>query len=194
MTLSSNALVRKSYHAAVRFVKRDEDRALTQREYLDVTFGLNPQTGKPYNERTLRKWLTGERRADRPVARARAGGGTITQTVILPGDQVRSVGIAIPQGRNRLNLFAPKGREDRARVVRETLREQIAAPVVPVPPGAPPVVTEKYRRITSVRGMKMGKARAPLHPQKIEILTRRRRVAPPKGPYYDGRTGRMVYP
>jgi len=176
----SNQLVRRSYHAALRFVKRDEGRSLTQREYLDVTFGLNPRTGRPYNERTLRKWLTGERRADRPVRRAQRGGGTITQTVELPpapsqrDPQIRSVSIAIPEGRNRLTLFGPKGRADRARVVRTTLQEQIAAP----PPAvAPPGVVEKYRRITSVRGMKLSVARAPRAPQRYQILTRKKRVS-----------------
>ena len=56
---SANDLVRTSYNAARSFVKRDERRELTQREYLDTTFGLNPRTGKPYNDR---KHQTLERR------------------------------------------------------------------------------------------------------------------------------------
>jgi hypothetical protein len=165
--LSSSQLLARSYHRAVEVVKRVDDRRLTQREYLDATFGVNPATGKPYNERTLRKWISGERKADRVVARAKAGGGTLTQTVELPDGQYRRVNIAVPMNRNRLDLFTQKGIRDRKRVSREVIQKQD--------------ITKNYEKVATTRGMKLGKAFEPKHPRQVEILSRKPRIKPPPG-------------
>jgi hypothetical protein len=171
--ISPNQLLARSYHRAVEVVKREDGRHLSQREYLDTTFGVNPATGKPYNERTLRKWVAGERKADKVVSRAKAGVGTLTQTVIIPGEheQFRRVNIEVPIGRNRLDLFTPKGIQDRKRVAREVITEQ----------NATPKGKWEYERITSTRGMKLGRAFQPRKPRRVEILSRKPRMKPPNG-------------
>lgn len=180
---SANDLLRQSYSAARSFVKRDEQRELTQREYLDTVFGLNPRTGKPYNERTLRKWLSGERKADTVVARAKAGGGTIQQTYTVVIDKERrtfSQDIAIPVERNRLELFTPKGRRDIRRAVKEAVSDKAigagtSAPLRGKAPALPPPSPDDSARWVHVKRqtLKLSRARA-VHTHKSSAIVTRR--------------------
>lgn len=186
--ISSNQVVSRSYHRAVAFVKREDDRRLTQREYLDATFGVNPRTGKRYNERTLRKWLTGERRVDKPVARAKLGGGTFN--VSFAGREldakgkpvhVYSVNVDNTYGASRLDIFTPKRRAEFNRTAKKALDERITTPTgIPVEPkpgeiiaiGAPP-----YKKLKSTTGLKPLGTRHRFYARKTVILDRGAKVA-----------------
>lgn len=124
MAKSPNALIRQRYQQARAVIRREETRELTQREFLDVAFGNNPKTGKPYNTRTLRKWLGDERRADAAVTHSEQGGGIIQQTVIDDKGNRYSVTVANPVNRSRLDLYTPTRRADIKRAVKQGARER----------------------------------------------------------------------
>lgn len=124
MAKSPNAVIRQKYQQARAVIRREERRELTQREFLDVAFGDNPRTGKPYNTRTLRKWLSNERRADAAVAHSESGGGIIQQTVVDDKGNRYSVTVANPVNRSRLDLYTPTRRADIKRAVKQGARER----------------------------------------------------------------------
>lgn len=147
---SPNALIRQRYRTGQRVVARDEGRALTQREFLDVAFGNNPRTGKPYNTRTLRKWLNGERDATKAVQQSKSRTYTITQNVKL-GDRYESTNLVKPSNRSGLDLFTPAGRKR----VRRTTRAGILHRVKKVSPDRADTVER------DLRTLELRNARAP---------------------------------
>lgn len=143
MAKSPNSLLRQRYLNARALVSKEEKRQLTQQEFLDTAIGNNPRTGKPYNARTLRKWLGNERSAKQAVARASEGGGLIQQNVTDETGSRYSITLANPVGRSRLDLYTPTRRADIRRAVKEHARARIAQPVAPGQAPAP----DYWRRI-----------------------------------------------
>jgi len=173
--ISSNQVVARSYHRAVEFVKREDDRRLTQREYLDTTFGANPATGKPYNPRTLRKWLTGERRADKPVARAARGGGTFNVSFSDRTGQVYSANVDNTLGSSRLDIYTPKRQADFKRTAKKAVAEKFVTPAGE--PQPPPKPGETPKRLRSTRGLKAIGMRPVSHARQTVILNRGRKLS-----------------
>lgn len=170
MPIPSNALLRQSYTKAVSFVKRKDARHLTQREYLDATFGVNPKTGKPYNDRTLRKWLRGERSADAPVARAVRGGGTFNVAFQDKKGQVFSANVANTIGASRLDLYTPTRQADFNRTAKESLTQRFVTPAGE--PQPPPRPGESPKRLHSTRGLKPMRIRPVKRARTVAILDR----------------------
>ena len=174
---SSNTLVRQSYHRAVAFVKRQDDRHLTQREYLDATFGVNPRTGKAYNERTLRKWLTGERKADKPVAKAQRGGGTFNVSFQDTKGQVFSANVANTFETSRLDLYTPQRQADFKRTAKKSLEERFVTREGAPQPLPRPGETPHYKRLKSTRNLKPLAIRPVNARKQVAILERKKRLA-----------------
>ena len=153
-TSRSNQRIRQSYTRAREYVKRSQDRRLTQREFLDTVFGNNPKTGKPYNDRTLRKWLKNERNADIPVARAERGGGTFNVAFNDPNGKIYSVNIDNTLGSSRLDIYTPTRQNDFKRTAKKALEERYVTPVGQPPslpkPGESPTRLKTTRRLKPI--------------------------------------------
>lgn len=175
MVASSNALLRQSYTRAVEFVKGSEQRHLTQREYLDWTLGNNPKTGKPYNERTLRKWLGGERKADKAVARAQQGGGTVNVRFEDRKGQVFSVNVGNTEGASRLDILTPKRQADLRRTAKKALKEKYVRPEgAPQPPSKP---GDTPKKLKSTHGLRTLPPHLVRHAHAdVAILERKKRI------------------
>ncbi len=159
---SGNRLVKQRYEQGKRIVARDEGRELTQREFLDVAFGLNPRTGKPYNTRTLRKWLSGERSAAQAVERSKERTYTINQRVRV-GDRFESTNLVKPSGRSGLDLFTGTGRQRVKRATKTSLTQRIQQ-------DSPGRLQEFLR---TLRTLRMGTARAPLATRRPSVIITR---------------------
>lgn len=159
MAKSPAQFLRTRYQQARTVVRKEEQRELTQREFLDVAIGNNPRTGKPYNTRTLRKWLGGERKADRVIERAQAGGGIIQQSVVDETGNRYSVTVANPVGRSRLDLYTPTRRRDIKRAVKQHADERIAQAAQPGGTPAPDYWKRigKRPRLAGARSVKQAK-------------------------------------
>lgn len=165
----------------MRIIPRDEGRRLTQREFLDVGVGLNPRTGKPYNTRTLRKWLTGERDASRAIEHSLRE-NTFQQRVKV-GNDVYAPTLVKPKGRSGLDLFTPSGRKRIRAAARERLQNRADknqefrrfAPETRthINRKTGQVTTEVYRPITNTRGMKLQQARTVRKGIASVIITRK---------------------
>ena len=163
-------------------VKRDEGRRLTQREFLDVAFGNNPKTGKPYNPRTLRKWLSGERNAQLAVEHSKRDTFSFQQRVQI-GDETYAPTLTKPSGRSGLDLFTSSGRKRIRRAAKERLQDRAeknletgtTAPVTKVHKNRKTgqVTIETYRPVTSTRGLKLARARAVSKGRAGTIITRK---------------------
>lgn len=164
MKRTPNELLRSRYEQARSVVLREEKRHLTQQEFLNVAVGNNPRTGKPYNSRTLRKWLGNERSASRAVDTANRGGGLIQQTIEDEKGNRYSVTIANPEGRSRLDLYTPKRRTDIRNAVKEHAEKRIATSTQP---GGTPAPTY-WRKIG--RRPRLAGARAVRHAKDETIL------------------------
>lgn len=179
---SPNDLIRARWQEAQRVVRSQEDRTLTQREFLDVAFGNNPRTGKPYNPRTLRKWLGKERDATQAVEHSKHDSWSFQQYVSV-GYQDYGVTLTKPANRSGLDLFKPSRRNDIKRAARARLEQRAEQNKAAQKPD---VVTkahkdretgqttiETYRPVKSTRGLKVKKARAVRKDRAGEIITRR---------------------
>lgn len=151
-------------------VARDEGRNLTQREFLDVAFGNNPKTGKPYNTRTLRKWLKGERDATKAVQHSTRDTYSFQQAVKV-GDQEYGPVLTKPSGASGLDLFTPGGRKRLRRAAKERLNQRITDTA-----GKPPSkgMPEEYRPIRSTRGLKVQRARVVSHTRRPSVIITRK--------------------
>lgn len=173
-----NALIRQRYQQARAIVRRDEDRELTQREFLDVAFGRNPRTDKPYNTRTLRKWLGNERNASKAVEHSVRDTWSFQQHVGI-GDHDFAPTLTKPSGASGLDLFTPSGRKRVKTAARERLQERIeqtetAREQRPEKPPEDMTDTDRYLRTT--RGLRMRKARAVSKKRAGVIIERRSRT------------------
>lgn len=163
-------------------VKRDEGRQLTQREFLDVAFGNNPRTGKPYNPRTLRKWLKGERNASAAVEHSTRDTFSFQQRVQI-GDETYAPTLTKPSGRSGLDLFTPSGRKRIRRAAKERLQDRAdknleegkTAPITKAHKDRKTGQTtiEIYRPVTNTRGLKLARARAVSKGRAGTIITRK---------------------
>lgn len=171
---SANALIRQRYDTGRRVIRKNEGRELTQREFLDVAFGNNPKTGKPYNTRTLRKWLNNERNAQAAVEHSTRDTYSFQQRVTIEGNDYGPVLIK-PSGRSGLDLFTPSGRQRVKRATRARM-EQLAFESRQTETAYRKTSRgkrEEYRPVRTVRGMKLSKARAVQHARTGTIITRR---------------------
>lgn len=180
--LSKNALVRRRWQEAQAVVRSEEQRSLTQQEFLDVAFGVNPRTGKPYNPRTLRKWMSGERSADRAVERSKSATHSFQQFVEIDGN-VYAPTLTKPSGHSGLDLWTKTGRKQVRKAARKRMEERVEQTQ-----NLPDTVTrehknkdgtttiETYRPARSTRGLKTRKARAVGKQRAGVIITRRQRA------------------
>lgn len=180
---SPNALIRQRWQQARSVVKSEEQRELTQQEFLDVAFGNNPRTGKPYNPRTLRKWLGGERDATAAVEHSKRDTWSFQQRVQIGDDQYAPT-LTKPSGAPGYDLFTPTGRKRVTKAARTRLNERVEqTQTLPdeikrthINRKTGETVTETYRPIRSTRGMKVKKARAVSKKRAGVIITRRQRA------------------
>jgi len=167
---SPNALIKQRYETGRAVIQREEGRELTQREFLDVAFGNNPRTDKPYNTRTLRKWLNGERNASKAVEHSTRDTYSFQQRVRV-GDQDYGPVLTKPSGRSGLDLFTPGGRKRVRRAAKERLEQRINdTRGKPVAPGTP----VEYRPVTTTRGLKVQRARAVSHTRRPSVIITRK--------------------
>lgn len=164
---SANRLVNKRYEQGKRIVAHEEGRRLTQREFLDVGFGLNPRTSKPYNTRTLRKWLSGERSAAQAVEFSKEKTYTINQRVRV-GDRFESTNLVKPSNRSGLDLFTGEGRKRVKRATKTSLTQRIQQ-------DSPGRLQEFLR---TLRTLRMGTARAPLATRRPSVIITRTTRSP----------------
>lgn len=185
-SLSPNAAVRKAWQQAQSVVARDESRRVTQQEFLDVSFGVNPRTGKPYNPRTLRKWLGNERNAQQAVQHSERDTYSFQQFVSV-GDQDYGVTLTKPSNRSGLDLWKPRRRKDIRRAARSRLTERAIQNEAAQRPeretrvhkdrATGDTTIETYRPVRSTRGLKLKKARAVRKERAGVIITREQRAA-----------------
>lgn len=162
---SPNEQVRKAYFQDRPRAAKSEHRSITQREFLDVAFGNNPRTGKPYNTRTLRKWLANERDATRAVEHSQRDTYSFQQYVKFDRTSKQpesSVTLVKPSNRSGLDLFTPSGRRRIQRTTRAQLTEKAKKGDSP-----------RLRDRKSTRGLRMMNARAVSHARTGTIITRR---------------------
>lgn len=167
---SPNALIRQRYETGRTVVKRDEGRNLTQREFLDVAFGNNPRTGKPYNERTLRKWLAGERNASKAVEYSTSKTYSFQQRVRVEDQEYGPV-LTKPSGASGLDLFTPGGRKRIRRAAKERLNARIGETPSKLMP-------KEYRPVHTTRGLKVEKARVVGRTKRPSVIITRKRRSP----------------
>lgn len=165
-----NSLIKQRWEQGQDIVASKEGRKLTQREFLDVAFGTNPRTGKPYNTRTLRKWLSGERDAKNAVELSISRTYSFQQRVVI-NDQDYGPVLTKPSGRSGLDLFTPSGRQRVKRAARKRLQQRIDE--TRTTPTTPTGKREEYRPVKTVRGMKLVKARAVTKSRAAVIITRK---------------------
>lgn len=183
---SPNSKVRAAWQQAQSVVKRDEQRELTQQEFLDVSFGNNPRTGKPYNPRTLRKWLKGERNAQQAVRHSESDSWSFQQFVSVD-EQDYGVTLTKPANRSGLELWRPTRRADIKRAARSRLSERAEQNIIADRPRVETKVhkdrntgqttIETYRPVRNTRGLKLQKARAVRKERAGVIITREARAA-----------------
>jgi hypothetical protein len=87
-------------------VKSYRQSGLSQREFA-ARLPLNPKTGKPYNERTIRKWIGGERstRNLEPILKQR--GQKFLQVFKVNGEE-KSFVLRTPRGKSLLQMLTDK--------------------------------------------------------------------------------------
>lgn len=185
-SLSPNAAVRKAWQQAQSVVARDEGRRVTQQEFLDVSFGVNPRTGKPYNPRTLRKWLNNERDAAAAVTHSERDTYSFQQFVNV-GDQDYGVTLTKPSNRSGLDLWKPTRRADIRRAARTRLSERAEQNAAANRPkqetkahkdrATGNTTIETYKPVRNTRGLKLRKARAVRKERAGIIITREQRAA-----------------
>jgi hypothetical protein len=166
-----NALIQQRWREGQRVVQKQEGRKLTQREFLDVAFGNNPRTGKPYNSRTLRKWLNNERNAASAVEHSKRDTYSFQQRVTI-NDQDYGPVLTKPSGASGLDLFTPTGRRRVKRAARQRLNQRIderRTGTATTYDGQP----KEYRPVVSTRGLKVSKARAIGKTRVSAIITRK---------------------
>lgn len=168
MAKTPNALIRQKFQQARAVIRKEEQRELTQREFLDVAFGTNPRTGKPYNTRTLRKWLGNERRADNAVTRAEQGGGIIQQVVEDDKGNRYSVTVANPVNRSRLDLYTPTRRADIKRAVKEAAQQRLQDET-----NTPAGATDSSRALARARSLRLAGARNVKSAKHVTIIRKR---------------------
>lgn len=170
----ANRLVQQRWREGRNVVKRDEGRRLTQREFLDVAFGNNPKTGKPYNPRTLRKWLSGERNATAAVQHSKRDTYSFQQRVQI-GDDTYAPTLIKPSGRSGLDLFKPSGRKRIRRAAKARLDELVfeTRRTERAYRRTGRGEREQYRPVRSTRGMKLSSARAVHRARTGTIITRK---------------------
>lgn len=176
-----NALVRAAWKQAQTVAAREEQRQITQQEFLDVSFGVNPKTGKPYNPRTLRKWLKDERNAAEAVRHSEHDTYSFQQYVSV-GDQDYGVTLTKPSNRSGLDLWKPNRRRDIRKAARARLTERADQNRTAQRPRTEQRVhkdrktgnttIEVYRPVRSTRGLKLRKARAVRKDRAGQIITR----------------------
>lgn len=171
MAKTPNSAIRSAYRNARAVIAREEKRELTQREFLDVAVGNNPRTGKPYNTRTLRKWLADERRADRAVARAEQGGGIIQQVVEDEQGNRYSVTVANPVGQSRLKMFTRARRRDITRAVKRGASERY------LEDEKANALTDSERQLRRAKSLKLAGARSVKKAKHVTVI----RVRKPRG-------------
>ncbi len=171
---SPNALVKQRYETGKRVVSMQEQRELTQREFLDVAFGLNPRTNKPYNTRTLRKWLTGERSAAKAVEQSTRRTYAFQQKVTV-GEDTYGPNLIKPSGASGLDLFTPTGRKRIKRAATERLNKRITETAERP---ARRRGGEDYRPVTTTKGLKVKGARAVAHTRRPGVIITRRKFSP----------------
>lgn len=179
--LDPRSRVRRAYDLARSVVRREQDRELTQQEFLDVSFGVNPRTNRPYNPRTLRKWLSGERSAARAVEHSTRDTYSFQQTTSVEG-QDYGVTLTKPSGRSGLDLWRPRRRADIRRAAREQLSRRAEANIARNRPeierrahrerATGQVTIETYRPVRRTRGLRLGHARAVRRERAGVIITR----------------------
>src|SRR4051812_18412147 len=82
---------------------------LTQEQFAARYIGNNPRTHKPYNARTLRKWMSGEiKRTTTPIAQIHRGGGYFQQHFTDKEGNDYSVILANTYDSPRNSLFSPE--------------------------------------------------------------------------------------
>jgi len=182
-SLSPNAKVRKAWEIAQRVVRREEDRRLTQQEFLDVSFGVNPRTDKPFNPRTLRKWLGNERNASKAVQHSVRDTYSFQQRVTI-NDHDFAPTLTKPSGTSGLDLWTPTRRANVKQAARrrlETIIEQRDLEGKPLPSEPPVDMTDTDRYLRSTRGMRLKKARA-VSKKRAGVIIERRQRKPITGP------------
>lgn len=160
-----NALIRQRYGEGKRVVRASEGRELTQREFLDVAFGMNPKTGKPYNTRTLRKWLKGERDASQAVEHSTRDTYSFQQRVNIKGQEF-APNLTKPSRVSGLDLFTQTGRQRVKRAATARMNKRLEDQA------------DSVQKLRSTRGLKLSKARAVSHTKRPSVIITRRTRSP----------------
>lgn len=162
---SPNRLIQQRYGEGKRVIRESEGRELTQREFLDVAFGVNPKTGKPYNTRTLRKWLKGERDASQAVEHSKRDTYSFQQRVRI-GDQEFAPNLTKPSRVSGLDLFTPAGRKRIKRAATARMNKRIDDNA------------DSVQKLRSTRGLKLRTGRAVAHTKRPSVIITRRTRSP----------------
>lgn len=156
-----NTIIRQRWQQGRSVVEREEHRKLTQREFLDVAFGNNPRTGKPYNTRTLRKWLNNETDATRAYEHSVRDTYSFSQHVTI-GDDEFAPTLTKPSNVPGVDLFTSAGRKRIRRATKERLEQRLDALNVRGKPRGqkpPDGIGGSPDRLRTTRGLKLAKAR-----------------------------------
>jgi hypothetical protein len=140
-----------------------ERSGLTQKRFIRELDLINPRTGKPYHDRTLRKWLGGERSMKRVEPQLRRGGGYYQQHFFDDEGRHYSVIVANPIQNTKLDMFTQAGEKERLRSVRTAVNERLLKRDTSserwfrqLERKYGPAMAEKYRPIKSGRGIHLG--------------------------------------